>query len=169
MMIKLKNKKLVPLSLLLFLFVFLYFSLHVVHEGKLAYVITAGRGINSVQIKEPGLTLSIPFIQKIYIFTPYSSGKIFIHNTDIDIAYFYIINRSHFRNFMRYSSFNHDFVRAMISIKLNKHFENRVNDINIENVKNVATQIFSDYLINDKESESNETLFKSIKLNVTSD
>jgi hypothetical protein len=168
-MIKLKNKKLVPLSVFLFFSLFLYFSLYVVHEGKLAYVITAGRGINKVQIKGPGLTLSIPFIQKIYIFTPYNSGKIFIYNTDIDVSYSYIINPSHYGNFLLYSSFNHDFIRAMLSIKLNKHFENRNNAIDIENVKDVATQIFSDYLLNDKKSKSNEAFLKSIKLHVSAD
>jgi NADH:ubiquinone oxidoreductase subunit 6 (subunit J) len=167
-MVKLKKKKLVPLVIFLCISIFLYFSIHVVHEDELAYVITAGRGINNVQIKGPGLTLGIPFIQKMYIFTPYDSGEIRIYNTDVRVSYSYIVNKSHYKNFVLYASFSHEFIRVMLSIKLNKHFENRDNAIDNENVKDVATQVFSDYLLNDKKSEANEALFKKVKLNVRS-
>ena len=165
-----KHKKVWILYIVLLMIssISLYESVHIVPEGSKAVIYPNTKNFfdnihRLGNINNSGLIFTIPFLQKVRLYTEMTSGEIDAYKPELIIVYSYVINQSHIREFHAFGMADHKLIKFYLSSKINKLIDSKSSH---DDVLLVATNAFREFTLIDSKNKLIEPFFKEFTTDV---
>ena len=165
-----KYKKVWVVYIVLFIIfsILLYKSVHIVPDGSKAVIYPNTKNFfdnihRLGSINNPGLIVTIPFLQKVRLYTEMTSGEIEAYKPELIIVYSYVINQSHIREFHAFGMADHELIKFYLSTKINKLIDNKSSK---DDVLLAATNVFHEFTLIDSKNKLIEPFFKEYTIDV---